>query len=278
MSAFVELTEAELVFRFGAGLPDDIGSSLGVTVARFGGGVLCSMTDSLSGGGWSRSIGLGVTEPVTGDLIGDTIDFHRRHGSPQALIQIAPELLPPDWDDICSAYGLTVGDGLVRLVCDIEDFTPGGSYLRVDLISREELGEWTALIASELGPNGKKLAPMFAAVVGNPHFRSFAAWDDEELVAVGNLFLHGEGASFITGITKPSHRGRGAQSALIAARARVAAEAGCRWLTAATVRPTEEKSVTSYNNLVRAGFSPLYHRPDWIWRPGRGASPADSAR
>lgn len=73
---------------------------------------------------------------------------------------------------------------------------------------------------------------MLVASLANPNFRPFAAWDGDEIVATANLFIHGEIGSLNTAATLATHRNRGAQSALIAARAKEAAKSGCRWFCA----------------------------------------------
>jgi hypothetical protein len=50
------------------------------------------------------------------------------------------------------------------------------------------------------------------------------------MVGGGNLFVWGDAGKLTSGVTRESHRGRGVHSAVIAARAQAAAEAGCRWL------------------------------------------------
>jgi len=64
----------------------------------------------------------------------------------------------------------------------------------------------------------------------------------------------------------PEHRNQGAQSALLAALATEAANAGCRWLVAETGKPAEGSTNPSLNNLLRSGLRPLYDRQNWIWR------------
>jgi GNAT superfamily N-acetyltransferase len=103
--------------------------------------------------------------------------------------------------------------------------------------------------------------------LAHPCFHPFAAWDGDEIVATANLFIHGEIGSLNTAATLPSHRNRGAQSALIAARAKEAANAGCRWLCAETGRPADGEINPSLNNLASAGLRPLYYRQNWTWTP-----------
>jgi hypothetical protein len=115
-------------------------------------------------------------------------------------------------------------------------------------------------------PSDGALAQMLAASVENPGFRTFAAWDGGDIVAGGNLFVHGEAGSINTGATLPTHRGRGGQSAVIAARIAAATEAGCRWLVAEAGKPPAGTSNASLNNLIRAGLKPLYARTNWNWK------------
>ncbi|MEV4626412.1 GNAT family N-acetyltransferase [Micromonospora sp. NPDC049523] len=271
--ALAELTEAEFGYELGSSAPESVRSALGTTVDRIGGGVVLAMSNDPTGGFWDKSAAFGVTEPVTDELIGRVVEFHRQHGSPRTEITIAPDFLPPDWESICSAYGLTPGDRQVKLACAVDDFKPATSDLRVGPVLPAHVDDWTRLVGTVLRSTDPYMLQMLAAFVANPRVRAFAAWDGNELVAVATLFVYGECASFNMGITKPTHRNRGAQSALVTARALAAAEAGCRWLTAVTAKPTADAPVTSYNNLVRSGFAPIYERQGQVWQ--REPSSAD---
>ncbi|MCO8273957.1 hypothetical protein M1L60_25490 [Actinoplanes sp. TRM 88003] len=79
-------------------------------------------------------------------------------------------------------------------------------------------------------------------------------------------YLDGADAGLNAAATLPSHRGRGAQSALIAARAAAAAEAGCRHVHAETWKPADGAPNPALANLLRAGLTPLYERDNWVWR------------
>jgi hypothetical protein len=64
----------------------------------------------------------------------------------------------------------------------------------------------------------------------------------------------------------PEFQGRGAQSALIAARMRAAIDAGCGLLVAETGDEQPGEHNTSLHNLLRLGFRVLYKRQNWVWR------------
>jgi hypothetical protein len=107
---------------------------------------------------------------------------------------------------------------------------------------------------------------MIAAGVRSSGFQPFAAWDGDDMIATANLFISGGVASLNTGATLMTHRNKGAQSALIAARARYAERAGCHWLIAETGQPASGSKNPSLDNLLHAGLDVRYVRVDWAWR------------
>ncbi|MGW4466116.1 GNAT family N-acetyltransferase [Micromonospora sp. NPDC004704] len=266
LTRITEFITAELNFQYVEIMSERGRTELGLTGARIGGGAALAMRNDPTDGGWNKTIGLGFTEPVSAKLIGEVVDFHREHGSPSAQIQLAPEVLPPDWDDIRAAYGLTAGDATVKLVGDVDDFKPGTTDLRVGRVGVEDAEEWASMLEEVFGLPEQFNSSLVAAV-GRPDFLTFAAWDGDTMVAGAGLFLYGEFASLHNGATRESHRNRGAQSALLTARAQAAVEAGVRWLFSDTGKPAEGESNPSLNNMIRSGLTPMYNNQSWIWRP-----------
>ena len=97
--------------------------------------------------------------------------------------------------------------------------------------------------------------------------RAFVARLDGEIAGVGALRQF-EGLGYLTfASTIETHRRKGVQSALIAARVDAAHEAGCSRLTVAG-SPGE----TTERNATRLGFAPLCARLSFA-RPGPGLTP-----
>ena len=65
------------------------------------------------------------------------------------------------------------------------------------------------------------------------------------------------------GATRPEHRGRGAQSALLAARIAAGLARGVEGFTTETGRPLPGEAGPSFANIKRAGFRIAYDRPNW---------------
>jgi GNAT superfamily N-acetyltransferase len=101
--------------------------------------------------------------------------------------------------------------------------------------------------------------PELSGFVGDPGWLHFIAWDGDEPVASGALYADGEDAWVGVGATREEWRGRGAQSALLAARI----EAGRRLRVRRFATETGEEQQPSYRNILRAGFHEAYQRPNW---------------
>jgi GNAT superfamily N-acetyltransferase len=107
------------------------------------------------------------------------------------------------------------------------------------------------------------LAPWLSGLVGRPGWHCFVAYDDEEPVGTGVLFEDGELGWVGIGATRPEHRSRGSQSAILAARVTRGAELGLRLLVTETGVPLEHGPGASYRNILRAGFRETYVRPNF---------------
>ena len=90
------------------------------------------------------------------------------------------------------------------------------------------------------------------------------AFDGGELIACAGLYLAGEAAWLGLAATRPTHRRRGAQTALIARRIAIAHAAGVHTLAAETTEDTRVKPNPSTHNLRRLGFRDHYRRPNWV--------------
>lgn len=130
----------------------------------------------------------------------------------------------------------------------------------------EHAAEFAALVcgAYSIPP---ALAPLHAAGVGRPRWHHWGAFDGARLVSAGILYDGGEVGRLSTAGTLPSHRGRGAQGALLVRRMREARGLGCRWVCAETADDLPARPNRSVHNLVRLDWRLLHRRPAWMPRP-----------
>lgn len=116
-----------------------------------------------------------------------------------------------------------------------------------------------AVVAAAFGAPDA-VAAWVAALVGRPHWHVVIAQDGDTPVAAAALFVAERTGWLGLGATLPSHRGRGAQGAMFAARIRAAAEQGCDIVVTETGTPGPDGPGPSYRNMLRAGLVPRYRR------------------
>lgn len=254
-----------MMFGYESQAPDLARKGLGITTARIGGGVaLAARHDPYAY--WSKALGFGFTEPVTRSLMDEVVAFYRAHDVPAAVIQIAPSVLPDDWDEICVAHGLQPGGHWAKLGAPIQEtIASAATDLQVAPVEAADAAQWAAVINRSFGMDNEHLDAMIAQSVQDPAVKPFAAWDDDRIVAGASLYMHGTVASLNSGATLPTHRRRGAQSSLIAARLQAARAAGATWVVAEAALPGPGHSNPSLNNQLRAGLAVLYPRQNWVW-------------
>jgi hypothetical protein len=99
----------------------------------------------------------------------------------------------------------------------------------------------------------------FAQMIGEPGWRHYLAWVDEQPAGVAVLYMHDRIGSFFMASTVPGLRGRGAQGALIDRRIAECVAAGCELMTAQSVVGN-----ASPRNFARRGFEEV--GTYWVYR------------
>lgn len=270
--SLAEQTEIEAYGDFVTGSPASVRAALGIGSLRLGPALALAIRADPSRF-FNRVGGFGAQETVTAGALAQACGFYRDQGVSQGAIMIAPPLLPPDWAVIAGKLNLAEGSRFTKLGCATEtalSATSGVAALRPGLrvgpVEPRHAREWATVMMTTFGLTAPGLTDMAAACVGKPNWRQYAVWDGERIIAVGSVFFNGKCADMFGGATLPGDRGRGAQSALLAARARAAQAAGCQWLVAETGAEGPGGHNTSLRNMLRTGFVPLYDRITWLWR------------
>jgi ribosomal protein S18 acetylase RimI-like enzyme len=265
IAELIETAEAEAVWAYENSAPPAVAESLGLASRRIAGGVVLALPGDVTNY-WSKALGFGFESPVTLELVEEIIDFYRTHGIRLATLQFAPSVLPADWEAIREKTGLTAGGTWLKLARLAGLVESADTDLRVGTVEPDQAVEWATTLTRGFGMPGDKVVPMVTGVVGRPGFTAYAAWDGDTMVGAAALAIHDQVASFAGAAVLPEYRGRGAQSALLAARARQAAADGAKWLSAETGKPNDGEQNSSLNNMLRTGFEIRYARQNWIWR------------
>ena len=159
---------------------------------------------------FNRATGLGLDEPATEELVDGTLAFLE---GTRSYVSVAPEARPAELATWLQARGLTPGYGWTKFVRPSTDPPEAQTTLRIE---RVEHGE--AFGAAAAG--GFEVPDLFrdwlALLPTKDGWHCFVAFEGDEPAGAGALYVTGKIGWLGIGATVPEHRGKGAQSALIA--------------------------------------------------------------
>ena len=237
-----------------------------------GGGVALEAPGDPSGS-LNKTMGIGWVQPVAA-VLERIVGFYRETGAPSTILMVAPQVLPRDWAALRKRFGIArAGSAIVKLSGEaraVADQSKTAHHLdrglRVGPVPASRAGEWGQAMRLGFGYDDPRRGQQSAGLSGLPGWQLFAVYEGDDIVATGSLRVDGTVGHMFGGATLPSARNRGAQSALIAARAAAASEAGCAWVIAEAVAEKPGQHNPSLHNQLRAGLTARYHRANWIWR------------
>jgi GNAT superfamily N-acetyltransferase len=257
-----EAAELAAVRSWGEAIPEDVSAKLGFAQRPLGAGLLVhASADVLM---FNRVLGLGASEPATEAQVVEAVVAFQRAGARRFMVQVAPCARPAELVSWLEVRGFYRHNHWIRLARDLSKKHPAPSTdLRIAPIGREYADEVGRMGAEAFG-YPSELAAFTSCLVGRPGWTFFGAFDGSALAGVSAMHVQGAAAWFGFAATRKELRGRGAQSALIAARLAAARKAGCRWACVETAADTPEKPNPSTHNLRRLGFTDAYERPNWV--------------
>jgi hypothetical protein len=243
-----------------AAAPVDFAKAVGLSSAQIGSAAVFAIR-AVPLVQFNHAHALGLDAPLDETALDAVVQELRTRASPVWAVQV------PDTPEFANARGWLAA----------QKFSAAGGWAKFWRPSDPAPLATTTLEICEAGPDraadfgrmvqeGFGAPPPFAgwsaALVGRPGWRIYVAYDGATPVACGALFLkHGLGWLGL-GATLPSHRGRGAQGAILAQRIADAITAGALGLVTETGRPPpgEEGKHPSYRNILRLGFEDVYLR------------------
>jgi GNAT superfamily N-acetyltransferase len=136
------------------------------------------------------------------------------------------------------------------------------SELSVVPVEPDRADDFAAVVAG--GYDLPDFTKAFAAnIVGRPGWSCYVAHDGERAAGAGALYVDGGAGWLGFGATLPDFRGRGAQSAILAARIEDARRQGCSTDVTETGELDDQRPSASYRNILRAGFREAGVRPNY---------------
>lgn len=229
-----------------AAAPADWAAQMGMTVGRLPGAMIFTMK-GLPIPLFNRAVVTGEGEAT------EVLGYLQREANPNFSISLGQNA-PEAWS--ARLLGLKAGEPGPILRRDLKmPVVQSDESIQIESVGTDLAEEFTQVLLDGYGMP-PVLRPWNLAMVGRPDWHFYLARDAQGLaVGCAGLYIRGEAAWLAMAASLPSQRGRGAQSALIAARLCEARRQGCRWARA----ETSEDNV-SLRNLVRAGFVRDYQR------------------
>jgi hypothetical protein len=212
---------------------------------------------------FNRALGLGIDAPASEAAIESIVSIYHESKVRNFAVQISPVALTPGLLGWLTAERLAVRDRWSKMFRSGEARIVPHSDLRIAPAGIEQSAAFGRVACQGFGMP-IALAPWLEASVGRPGWHHYLAWDGDQPVATGALYVQDRVGWLGVATTLTTHRRRGAQLALMAARLRAGVELGCEWFVTETGEDSVERPNSSYHNMVRAGFSLAYQRPNYM--------------
>jgi GNAT superfamily N-acetyltransferase len=232
--------------------------SVGARTADVDGALCLRLDDAAEVTMFNRVVGLGLDRPASEEQLDAALAFL---DGVHAYVAVAPDAEPPELAHWLEQRAHVPDYGWTKFSRSTADPPRAQTELRVE---RVEDGEPFAEAAVRGFGSPVVSHEWLAALASSDGWHCFVAFDGADPAGAGALFTAGEIGWVGIGATKPEHRGKGAQSALLAARIAAAADAGCSVVVTETGEPVDDRPSGSYRNILRAGFEPQYVRANYV--------------
>lgn len=236
-----------------------LAEKLGARLEPFAGGVAL-VASAVAMVLYNRTFAFGLDEPIDEKALDRVIGLYRGPGP--FAIQPSPAARPAEVGRWLETRGMAARAHWVKWIRDARPLPVERGELRIERVTAAQAEPFVAIAATVFRHEGA-LRDWIPLVIGRRGWRHYLAWDGATPIAVAALHVE-EGAGWLGwGGTLEAHRGRGAQSALIATRVQDAIDLGCRWIVSETADDLPAKPNPSFRNIARAGFHLLYRRPSY---------------
>lgn len=241
------------------------GGDLGAATARVADATLMRMA-KLPAAFFCRVLGLGLDQPADAATVRAILAWYADAGFSDLWIQASPLAQPDGLDGLRGAGLAPAGRGWGTFIRDAVAPAVVPTDLEIVEIGADRAEDFAATTVEGFGLP-PFLAPWVRLLPGRAGWRVYVAYDGDEPAAGAATFIRDGAAWFGFDATWAAFRRRGGQSALQARRIADALAAGCDVLTTET-GVDEGAPGPSWRNIERAGFRPLYIRPNYTHPPG----------
>ena len=209
-----------------------------------------------------RAVGLGVGRAATPAELDDVL-AHMNARELRYAIPVAEASQPAALASWLEARGFTRGYAWMKFCRACDDPPHVETALDIRVVGRDSAAAFGHVVAEGFGLP-PPVAPWVGALAGRPNWICVMAFAEGVPVAAGAVHVRGDHAWLGLAATLPSHRGHGAQGALLARRLAEAKARGARVAVTETGERLPDKPSNSYRNILRAGFEEAYLRQNYL--------------
>ncbi|WP_458096364.1 GNAT family N-acetyltransferase [Roseomonas sp. WA12] len=265
-STATEIVERDAWLDLFEAAPAQVKATLGLASTTVGAMALLACT-AIPITELNRAMAVGAARPPSPQELDAALEWLDYKAAPGWALQIAPANNTGATKDVIRREGLeATGAGWVKFVQALpaaSDWTPR-TEATVSPLGIGQAETFGSTVQAGFGLP-EACADWFAAIVGRPGWHCFLSTLNGEPAGAAAMFLSGNAAWCGMSATLPSHRGRGVQASLIAARLKQATEHGAVLATSETGNPPleDEQGFSSFRNQKRGGFAAVYIRPNF---------------
>jgi GNAT superfamily N-acetyltransferase len=233
-------------------VPADVASELGMSSLDLGEAV-AGQVGFLSGS-TEANHAIGVTSADQLDAIAEFYGTTRHAVSPSRGVDLDAEL---------RARGYEPGYAWMKFARGTDSVPAVETELEVVEVGTGGAHDFARTVVEGSGMP-RRFVDWLAELPGRDGWHCFVAYAGDEPAGAGTLFVSADAGWAGFGSTRADFRRRGAQSAILAARVGRANELGCSLVVTETGELVDDRPSSSYRNILRAGFEPLYVRPNYL--------------
>lgn len=209
----------------------------------------------------NRVVGLGVEAPATADLLNEVVTGM---AGLTHYVAVAPDAGPAALTGWLSARGYEPGWGWMLFTRPAAGPPPGSAGVEVVGVDGATEEAFRSILAQSYGLSQATADAL--PIVGNAAWTCLVALVDGVPAGTGAVYVLERAAYLGFAATLPEHRGRGAQSALLASRIALARDLGCDLVVTETGERLPDRPSASYRNILRAGFHEAHVVANWLRR------------
>ena len=258
-----ELIESAALNDFAHSASKDVVEKCGIKIFPVGGvnGLIASKIDIPE---FNRVVGLGIKEPFDERVMDIILNKIEVNEVKRFFVQIHPEVYSSQLRRFLELHSFFHYNNWVRLARDSSAAQKIKTNLDIKKITPEKSKSFAEIVVKSFDwPY--VLIKWIAALVGRKNWYHYMAFERNIPVASAAFFHSNDYAWFGFAATDPDHRGKGAQSALLAKRIEDCRDLGVKSIILETAEQTSEKESPSYRNVLKAGFKEAYKRANYFF-------------